>query len=175
MGIEKILEISLEYINALVWPGVLLVIIFSFKKQVENLFVRVKTSEIAGAKFSFTEVASGMISSKVDAIADETDPKLRAKLAVEVKSVAAILGAIHPITLSLLIGGAGGNAWSKSIYQSERNYFDQLEEGKLAKVIKEGEDKGEDSLGFVKLELLHKGEELLSSIGFYDKLQGNSQ
>lgn len=163
MSTEIELGVILNFVSSLIWPVVLLVIVFSFKRQIESLFDRIKTSEIAGAKFSFSEAASGLISSKVDSIAEEENAQRRAMLADEVKTLAEAIGAIHPVALSILIGGANGSSWSSGAYEGEKKYFQQLEKANLA-VIKK---KTDEHLKLISLELQPKGKELLDSIGFY--------
>jgi hypothetical protein len=81
----------LAFFSSLAWPIVALAIAFLFRAQVRELLTRVRSGEIAGAKFAFSE-AAGVIREKVDELAQQPDPEQRGRIAQEIKQVAASLG-----------------------------------------------------------------------------------
>ena len=154
----------LSFLASLTWPAVSVAMIVIFRRQFQSLIERLKSGEVVGAKFSFNETASGFIQSKIDDLAQQSDPTERAVLAGEIKEVAAILGSIHPISLAVLINAAepGGQLWTGPVYLPKKKYFEDLERAGLSKTIEETMSNG---LLVAKLQITDRGKDLLRSIG----------
>ena len=104
-------------------------------------------------------------------MAEEPDSGKRAKLVGEIKGVADVLGAIHPISLSLLISagsGAGGASWIGGSYTGKKEFFDAVQRAGLARV-KESRDR--EGMLEASLELTAEGKSLLNAIGLYDTVK----
>ena len=81
MGNIELVKAWLSFFSSLAWPAAFLIIAFVFRAQFRNLIQRLQSGEVAGAKFSFQEAASGYIESRIDELAGQNDPTQRAKLA----------------------------------------------------------------------------------------------
>ena len=162
-----ILKLWLDFIGKLIWPVVFLIFVFLFKNSFAALVNRLKSGEVAGAKLTFNEAASGLIESKVDSIAHENNPDKRQKLAAQVKDIAHTIGAIHPISLSLLIEGADNMHWVGAAYTDKKHNFAQLELAGLAQVK---EKQNQANKLEATLKILPKGKILLTEIGYYTDL-----
>lgn len=163
MSIE-VIKVILDFLANLIWPIVLLIFISNFKKPITSLIERVKSGEVAGAKFTFNEAVSGYISNKIDDLAKQSDPQQRSLLADEIKDIATTLGSIHPVTLALLINSAesGGMLWTGQTYLDKKYYFEELEKTGLGTVKEETMSNG---LLTAKITTSKQGEELLNKIG----------
>lgn len=166
MNFIELLKVLLDFLSTLIWPIVLLIFIFNFKKPINSLIERIKSGEVAGAKFTFNETASGFISSKIDVLAKQQDPNQRALIADEIKDVAVILNSVHPVALAILINAAegGGMIWSSTAYLDKKQYFDALEKAGLSKTKEETMSNG---LLTAKIEISTRGYDLLRSIGMH--------
>ncbi len=164
MDDPEVIKAWLAFISSLIWPLVTIVIVLIFRSKIASLTERLRSGEVAGAKFSFNETASGFIQSRIDDLAQQSDPTLRAVLASEIKNVATILGSIHPISLAALINAAesGGQLWTGPVYLPKKKYFDALEQSGLAKVDEKTMSNG---LLVAELHITDRGKELLRSVG----------
>ncbi|KAF0813473.1 hypothetical protein IGB42_01824 [Andreprevotia sp. IGB-42] len=154
----------LAFLSSLTWPIVVVIVLCLFRHKIAALSERLSSGEVAGAKFSFNETASGYIESRIDDLAGQKDPEKRAALAGEIKDVAAVLGGIHPISLSLLInaGEPGGQLWVGDTYLKKKERFEVLQQQGLASV----ETKTMSNGALVaELHLTDKGRGLLRNLG----------
>lgn len=160
----ELIKAWLSFFSSLAWPTALLMIAVVFRAQLRSLIQRVQSGEVAGAKFTFQEVASGFIESKIDELASQNDPSQRTKLAGEIKGAAHALGGIHPIALAILIDGAqaGGQIWIEGSYTGKKEYFDALEKAGLATVHTDHDSRG---TFHAQIKPTERGRELLESIG----------
>jgi len=162
MANVELVKAWLSFLSSLAWPAALLTIACIFRTQLRNLIQRLQSGEVAGAKFNFNEAASAFIQSKLDELADQNDPRRRARLAGEIKGVAAAISGIHPLSLGILINAAEGpHSWVSTAYTSKRVYFDELEQADLTHVRTQGDG---DTLE-ASLETTPSGRNLLESIG----------
>ena len=53
-----LLKAWLDFISSLVWPGVSLILLITFRNQIEKLLERIKSGKMAGAEFNFAETAA---------------------------------------------------------------------------------------------------------------------
>lgn len=160
----RLLEIKLSFISSLIWPATIIAVALLFRGQIRDLIQRLRSGELAGAKFDFHEAASGYIDSKLDELAQETDPMDRQEIAGEIKGVSAILGSIHPISLAIMIDAAEGtHAWIGSSYTGKKEYFDALEQKGLA-VVHQDPHRDGDAEAY-SISFTQTGRKLLESIG----------
>ncbi len=158
---HALLKIWLDFIAGLAWPALVLALILVFRIQLRNLFIRLKSGEIAGAKFDFNEVAAGYIRSSIDELASASDPNDRADIAGRIKGLASVLGGVHPIAIGYLINAVGGpgHRW---VDMSNEQHFTELERLGLATIHRMTDD-GKPAITLV---FTPKGAELMKSIGF---------
>ncbi len=163
----ELVKAWLSFLSSPAWPAVLLAIALLFRTQLRNLIQRLQSGEVAGAKFSFNEAASGFIQSRIDELARQSDPSQRARLAGEIKGIAAILGSIHPVSLAIMIDAAQGpHTWIGGSYTSKKQYFDELETARLANVhVKHNAKKELEA----RITFTERGRELLESVGMSPK------
>ncbi len=83
----------LTFFGSLAWLAVTLAVAVLFRAQLRAILSRLRSGEIAGAKFSLAEAAEA-ISTRADALVKEPDAAQRGRLAQEIKEVASSLGAI---------------------------------------------------------------------------------
>jgi|WetSurMetagenome_2_1015567.scaffolds.fasta_scaffold565425_1 hypothetical protein len=158
------LEVWLSFISALVWPLLLAITLIVFKSDIQNLLGKVRSSEIAGAKFTFEQTANGYILDKLDEIVKEKSEVGRKLIAERMRETSDVIGSIPPKSFGYFITGVGEHFWGKSIYESDKKYFDYLVNSKLVIVEKEKEV----SSSRVRLTYTNKGRFLLKQIGFSD-------
>jgi hypothetical protein len=89
----ELLKAWLTFASSLPWPVVTLLVAFRFRSEIRTLVSRLQSGEFAGAKFSLAEAAD-TISKKAEALATESDPTQRGRLAHEIQQVASSLGAV---------------------------------------------------------------------------------
>jgi len=166
MGMDnpEVIKAWLVFVSSLIWPLATIIIVLIFRSNIASLTERLRSGEVAGAKFSFNETATAFIQSRIDDLAQQSDPTLRAALAGEIKDVAAKNGSLHPISLAALINAAesGGQLWTGPVYLPKKKYFDALEQSGLAKIDGKTMSNG---LLVAELHITEQGKELLRSIG----------
>jgi hypothetical protein len=157
-------------LGTLAWPVVVVYIVFSFKKEIDELLKRLKSAELVGAKITLNELGAGLIEDTIAEVVDQPDPKVRARLAEDIKKATVILGSIHPISLSILIQGVEHlfddsqpvNSFTWEYYIDKKKYFDELNKSGLAKIQDRHDDEGMSEVSVYPTE---KGKDLLKTIG----------
>lgn len=138
-----------------------------FRHRLSSLIERIKSGEVAGAKFTFNEAAAGYIQSRMDDLAKTSNQKEREVLAVEIKGVATALGSLHPFSLAnIILASEGNHCWVADAYTNKKTYFDQIEDAGLAKTKL---TTGSDGRLEARLEFTAKGKEFLRNIGISNK------
>jgi hypothetical protein len=165
MGNPEVVKAWLTFVSSLAWPIVTIIVFITFRAKFAMLIDRLRSGELAGAKFSFNETASGYVQSRIDELAQQKDPTQRTILAGEIKTVAAILGGIHPVALAILINAAecsGTTWWIGETYLGKKSQFDSLVQAGLATI-----EESTDSAGRLAAQifLTERGVELMRSIG----------
>lgn len=157
--------------GSLVWPAVVFVLVFSFRRDIKQLIVRAKSLEIAGTKSEFADHAAvfGYLERKTKEVANETDPAARRALAREIKKTTDELGGLHPLSLGFLIeigrGVSRDDAWA----EHNEEVFSLYKHGMIE--FRSKVSKVNEVTASTEARLTAEGLDFLKRIGFSDAMR----
>ena len=157
--------------GSLVWPTVVFVLVFSFRRDIKQLIVRAKSLEIAGTKSEFADHAAvfGYLERKTKEVANESDPATRRALAEEIKKTTDELGGIHPLSLGFLIEIGRGVSRDDSWAQYNEEIFRLHERGMIE--FRSKPSKANEVTKYTEARLTAEGLNFLKRIGFSDAMR----
>lgn len=165
MSYSEIIKFAVDFVSTVVWPATIIFTLFYFKREISNIFGRVKTVKKGDIQLELFEVASGYIENSIQALAIENDPSKRQYLIDDIKKTASLIQSIHPISVGLLLNlsenSAGCHDYHGTSLDFKKSFAKELVD--LAYIhwnVEEGDHGKID-----RLRLRHKGYDFLVSIG----------